>query len=151
MIRVRQTSPQDLPYIQDIMFSALIDSQNYIISSFMPRRDMDGAHYNAFFTALKEIDDNYWRPSYPEALHLQAFYRHSEAWGKGVGTTLIEWGLDAALKAQVPVVVESTGAAKFYENRGFKQVCTKRIQVEGESAFVDVDALVWVPLEVEAL
>ncbi|KAF5013333.1 hypothetical protein FDECE_636 [Fusarium decemcellulare] len=244
MIKVRQATPKDLPYVQDIMFSALIDShdalfaynfphrekyprdneyfysklriepslyqcdmammiaeisvtdqdgcqtwapvglaawswtsasgspppirfpvdtwsnffsraylniRNYIISSFMPRRDMDGAHYNAFFTILKQVEDDYWRPRHPELLHLQALYTHSEAWGKGVGTTLVGWGLDAAREAQVPVVVESTGATKFYENRGFTKVCTKRIQVESESDFVDVDALVWVPQEVEAL
>ena len=122
---------------------AYLSVRNYIIRSLFIRLDVDSAHYHAFFTTVDQIRDDYWRPRYPEVIQLHALYSHSEDWGKGVGTALVEWGLDIARKAQVPIVVETTSATQFYEKLGFRSVVTKRIQVEGETDFVDMDALVW--------
>lgn len=122
---------------------AYLSARNYFINSLCTRRDVDVARYQAFFAAIDVIQNDYWRPRYPEALHLHALYTHSEAWGQGVGTALVEWGSDAARKSQVPVVVETASATQFYEKLGFTSVCKRRIQVDGDSNYVDIEAMVW--------
>lgn len=77
-------------------------------------------------------------------MQLNALYTHSEAWGKGLGSALVQWGLEIACKADVPAIVATVSAARFYEKLGFRHVCTKRIQVKGEKEYVDMDNLIWI-------
>ncbi|KAH7196356.1 acyl-CoA N-acyltransferase [Fusarium flagelliforme] len=124
-----------------------LDFRNFIIRYRFPRRDIDSAHENAFYATLSQVEDEFWRPGYPQVMQLNALYTHSEAWGKGVGSALVQWGLEIAGKAHVPAIVATVSAARFYEKLGFRHICKKRIQVEGEDDYVDMDNLIWtVPL-----
>lgn len=136
-----------LPYVivsgADMIPGIYLSVRNYIITSLYTRRDVDVAHYDAFFATNELIQSEYWRPRYPQALQLHALYTRSDAWGKGVGTALVEWGFEIARKSRVPVLVETSSAKRFYEKLGFSPVCSTKIQVEGEDNFVAMDAFVW--------
>lgn len=123
-----------------------LDFRNLIIRYRFPRRDIDSAHENAFYATLCQVEDEFWRPGYPQVMQLNALYTHSEAWGKGVGSALVKWGLEIAGKAQVPAIVATVSAARFYEKLGFRHICRKRIQVKGEEEYVDMDNLIWTTL-----
>lgn len=75
----------------------------------------------------------------PEMIRLVAFAVDPAFQHHGIGSKLIEWGLEQAGKEDCPVgLTSSQGAKGFYEKKGFRRWCS--IDVEG---VVEVPVLVW--------
>jgi ribosomal protein S18 acetylase RimI-like enzyme len=68
---------------------------------------------------------------------LKAIYVHPDYWGDGVGTALLERGLDLLPESiqaiRLDVFADNEDARAFYESRGFEQTGTDDHEIAGES------------------
>lgn len=73
----------------------------------------------------------------PDEAGVKAIYVHPDWWGEGVGTALLDRGLDALPDGVEAVRLEAFAdndvGARFYEARGFKRVETDETEIAGET------------------
>jgi ribosomal protein S18 acetylase RimI-like enzyme len=73
----------------------------------------------------------------PDEADLKAIYVHPDWWGEGVGTALLDRGLDALPDRVETVRLEAFAdndvGARFYEARGFERVETSETEIAGET------------------
>ena len=73
----------------------------------------------------------------PDEADLKAIYVHPDWWGEGVGTALLDRGLDALPDRVETVRLEAFAdndvGARFYEVRGFERVETSETEIAGET------------------
>lgn len=63
---------------------------------------------------------------------------------KGIGSSLVHWGINSGFTQGVPVVTCCTDASKgFYSKLGFRSTGTQRVQVAGETEFHDIEGMVY--------
>ncbi|MES3160040.1 MAG: GNAT family N-acetyltransferase [Halorubrum sp.] len=73
----------------------------------------------------------------PDEADMKAIYVHPDWWGEGLGTALLNHGLDA-LPDRIEVVrleafADNDVGARFYEARGFDRVGTDDTEIAGET------------------
>ncbi|GAA0725167.1 ribosomal protein S18 acetylase RimI-like enzyme [Halorubrum trapanicum] len=73
----------------------------------------------------------------PGEAGVKAIYVHPDRWGEGIGTALLQRGLDALPDRVETVRLEAFAdndiGARFYEARGFEQVETGETEIAGET------------------
>ena len=73
----------------------------------------------------------------PDEADVKAIYVHPDWWGDGVGTALLERGLDAlpdrVERVRLEAFADNDVGARFYEARGFEQVETGETEIAGET------------------
>lgn len=114
------------------------------------RRDIDPRRQEAFKTAGHEeklrFFDSVWGN---QQLHLQILGVHPDHWRRGIGSSLVRWGMDRASKENVPLtVLASSLGLSLYSRLGFRNLGSSFTQVPGEEVKVDTEALVFEPMSV---
>lgn len=124
-----------------------ISTRTSIIKYLYPRRDADPAHYQAFFTAIDEADERYWRDLYPKNLFLSDIYTDPKYQGQGAGHMMMHWGFQAAAATDCVIGLSASNkrAAEIYRHWGFEDIGTIRVQNEGDEAHVDMPVLLYKP------
>ena len=73
----------------------------------------------------------------PDEAGLKAIYVHPDWWGEGIGTALLEYGLDAlpdhVATVRLEAFADNDVGARFYEARGFDRVETDDTEIAGET------------------
>lgn len=68
---------------------------------------------------------------------LRAIYVDPEYWGQGIGTTLLERGLDllpsSVERVRLEVFTENEPARRFYEAKGFERTATGEYEIAGRT------------------
>ncbi|MFC5278315.1 GNAT family N-acetyltransferase [Halorubrum rubrum] len=73
---------------------------------------------------------------------LKAIYVHPDRWGEGIGTALLERGLDA-LPTDIDAIrldafADNESGARFYESRGFERAGVRAVEIADETYPLDV-------------
>lgn len=117
------------------------------------RRDVNHAHYGAFFATIGLIEDKYWSTggAYPENIELSTLYVRPESQRQGVGSELVKWGQRVAKEKGIAVGVQAQEKPRpFYERLGFKRLDTVTIRSAGDDGSVALHVLVHDPVKLQA-
>ncbi len=73
---------------------------------------------------------------------IKAIYVHPDRWGEGIGTALLDRGLDAlppeTEAVRLDAFADNELGARFYESRGFERTDARAVEIAGEEYPLDV-------------
>ena len=113
------------------------------------RRDMIRARNDAFFNAVHDAKDEHFDKRFGERqLYLSALCVEPAYQGCGIGTTLLQWGIDKARSENVGITLFASPTGRnLYAKMGFKDAVWSKAQVAGEEEFVEFPGMYWVANE----
>jgi GNAT superfamily N-acetyltransferase len=126
-----------IPCISDTPLDVelVIDFQLWYYQRCYRRRDQDAVRYAAYLSSEEELEKRYgtllsvpsqfnsYRYHDGVFLYLDNICVDFRVARSGVGTRLLEWGIQEAAALQVPIKTETTGNnVQFYENSGFRNI-----------------------------
>ena len=160
-MEIRDATPADVPHVREVAQEAWQAAYAAFLTPGQCRRALDDLYdaesleraieeLDGFHLLVAEVDGEVLgfasaEKTWADEAELYALYVHPDHWGEGVGSALLEAGIDrlpaAATALKLEVFADNDVGRRFYEARGFDRVGETDVEVAGDTYRAAIYAL----------